>query len=169
MSSDETTPRSSTASEQPTEDLGMRATAVLPDPVVEERDTLRIEGSSQRPEQVRPEDVRAEDVRASYPAPYGTPSVPPQTVAAAPSTPFSLTSLILGVTSVFFGLTVIAPVAGLVFGLLGLRREPTGRTLAIWGIVLNAVMIGLVGLFLAFLIVAGLLLPLVAVATGDYR
>ena len=27
----------------------------------------------------------------------------------------------------------------------------------------------LVGLFLAFLIVAGLLLPLVAVATGDYR
>jgi hypothetical protein len=164
MSSDETTPRSSTASEQPTEDLGMRATAVLPDPVVEERDTLRIEGSSQHDEQVRPEDVRA-----SYPAPYGTPSVPPQTVPAAPSTPFSLTSLILGVTSVFFGLTVIAPVAGLVFGLLGLRREPTGRTLAIWGIVLNAVMIGLVGLFLAFLIVAGLLLPLVAVATGDYR
>ncbi|MCJ1696070.1 MULTISPECIES: DUF4190 domain-containing protein [Rathayibacter] len=161
MSSDETTPRSSTASEQPTEDLGMRATAVLPDPVVE---SPGIGASSQQDEQVRPEDVRA-----SYPAPYGTPSVPPQTVPAAPSTPFSLTSLILGVTSVFFGLTVIAPVAGLVFGLLGLRREPTGRTLAIWGIVLNAVMIGLVGLFLAFLIVAGLLLPLVAVATGDYR
>lgn len=161
MSSDETTPRSSTASEQPTEDLGMRATAVLPDPVVE---SPSIGASSQQDEQVRPEDVRA-----SYPAPYGTPSVPPQTVPAAPSTPFSLTSLILGVTSVFFGLTVIAPVAGLVFGLLGLRREPTGRTLAIWGIVLNAVMIGLVGLFLAFLIVAGLLLPLVAVATGDYR
>lgn len=149
----------------------MRATAVLPDPAVE---TLRSETSSQqdeqlRPEQVRPEQVRAEQVRASYPAPYGTPSVPPHTVAAAPSTPFSLTSLILGVTSVFFGLTVIAPVAGLVFGVLGLRREPTGRTLAIWGIVLNAVMIGLVGLFLAFLIFAGLLLPLVAVATGDYR
>ncbi|OOB91249.1 DUF4190 domain-containing protein [Rathayibacter sp. VKM Ac-2630] len=164
MSSDETTPRSSAASEQPTEDLGMRATAVLPDPAVEERESLRSEASSQRDGQVRPADARA-----SVPAPYGTPSVPPHTVAAAPSTPFSLTSLILGVTSVFFGLTVIAPVAGLVFGLLGLRREPTGRTLAIWGIVLNAVMIGLVGLFVAFLVFAGLLLPLVAVATGDYR
>ena len=46
MSSDETTPRSSAASEQPTEDLGMRATAVLPDPAVEERESLHSAASS---------------------------------------------------------------------------------------------------------------------------
>ncbi|NRG41879.1 DUF4190 domain-containing protein [Rathayibacter sp. VKM Ac-2804] len=77
-----------------------------------------------------------------------------------------MTSLILGVTSVFFGLTVIAPVAGLVFGILGLRREPTGRTLAVWGIVLNSVMIGLVALFVVALLFLGLLVPFVAIATG---
>ncbi|MWV49461.1 hypothetical protein GRS96_09265 [Rathayibacter sp. VKM Ac-2803] len=80
-----------------------------------------------------------------------------------------MTSLILGVTSVFFGLTVIAPVAGLVFGILGLRREPAGRTLAIWGIVLNALMIGFVALLIVGIAFFGLLIPFVAIATGtDY-
>ncbi|PPG50468.1 hypothetical protein C5C27_16885, partial [Rathayibacter sp. AY2B7] len=82
----------------------------------------------------------------------------------------SLTSLILGVTSVFFGLTVIAPAAGLVFGILGLRREPTGRTLSIWGIVLNSVMLGLVLLFAIAVLVVVVLVPLAALASGsDYR
>ncbi|WP_219814027.1 hypothetical protein, partial [Rathayibacter sp. AY1A2] len=91
-------------------------------------------------------------------------------LAPAPSTPFSLTSLILGVTSVFFGLTVIAPAAGLVFGILGLRREPTGRTLSIWGIVLNSVMLGLVLLFAIAVLVVVVLVPLAALASGsDYR
>ncbi|PPI50967.1 DUF4190 domain-containing protein, partial [Rathayibacter iranicus] len=78
------------------------------------------------------------------------------------STPFSLTSLILGVTSVFFGLTVVAPAAGLVFGILGLRREPSGRTLAIWGIVLNAVMLGIVLLFVFAFVAVLLLAPFLA-------
>ncbi|MBO0985543.1 hypothetical protein IOC53_16920 [Rathayibacter sp. SD072] len=94
--------------------------------------------------------------------------MPAYAAAPAPSTPFSLTSLILGVTSVFFGLTVVAPVAGLVFGILGLRREPAGRTLAIWGIVLNSVMLGFVALIAVFLIFAGLLVPFIAYASGDY-
>ncbi|QHC56950.1 hypothetical protein GSU10_05435 [Rathayibacter tanaceti] len=77
--------------------------------------------------------------------------------------------MILGVTSVFFGLTVIAPVAGLVFGILGLRREPTGRTLSIWGIVLNAVMLGIVLLFLVGLLFVTLVIPFLAVVSGsDY-
>lgn len=93
---------------------------------------------------------------------YGTPPVPPAPLAPAPSTPFSLTSLILGVTSVFFGLTVVAPAAGLVFGILGLRREPSGRTLAIWGIVLNAVMLGIVLLFVLAFVAVLLLAPFLA-------
>ena len=158
MSNAETTPSASTtgttpADEQPTEVYG--STAVLTDPAPESR--------QQQSEQ---QDPPFERPAAQHPAPYGVPPVAPATATAAPSTPFSLTSLILGVTSVFFGLTVIAPVAGLVFGILGLRREPTGRTLAIWGIVLNSVMIGLVALFVVALLFLGLLVPFVAIATG---
>ncbi|WP_244209443.1 DUF4190 domain-containing protein [Rathayibacter festucae] len=145
-----TSTRTTAADEQPTEVYG--STAVLTDPAPESR--------QQQSEQ---QDPPFERPVAQHPAPYG---VPPVSAAPAPSTPFSLTSLILGVTSVFFGLTVIAPVAGLVFGILGLRREPTGRTLAIWGIVLNAVMISLVVLFVVALLFLGLLVPFVAIATG---
>ncbi|AND16111.1 DUF4190 domain-containing protein [Rathayibacter tritici] len=145
MTTDDRTARLSTsADEQPTVDLG--ATAVL---------------TEDRP--------AADQPAASHPpyAPYGTPSVPPAVLALAPSTPFSLTSLILGVTSVFFGLTVIAPTVGLVFGILGLRREPTGRTLSIWGIVLNSVMLGIVLLFAIAMVVLLVLVPLEGVASDS--
>ncbi|WP_244256014.1 DUF4190 domain-containing protein [Rathayibacter sp. VKM Ac-2760] len=164
MSNTESTPSSATtavpttataADAKPTEVYG--ATAVLTDPApVQEQERER----AQREQQP------AAQPAAQHPAPYGVPPVAPAAATPAPSTPFSLTSLILGVTSVFFGLTVIAPVAGLIFGILGLRREPTGRTLAIWGIVLNAVMIGLVVLFVVALLFLGLLVPFVALATG---
>ncbi|PPG92264.1 hypothetical protein C5C39_04335 [Rathayibacter sp. AY1F3] len=63
-----------------------------------------------------------------------------------------------------------ASAAGLVFGILGLRREPTGRTLSIWGIVLNSVMLGLVLLFAIAVLVVVVLVPLAALASGsDYR
>lgn len=148
MSNDDrlaTTPSATGADEQPTEDYG--TTAVLTEAL--------------------PEESPAGDrtARDRYPAPSATPPAA-ATVAPAPSSPFSLTSLILGVTSVFFGLTVIAPVAGLVFGILGLRREPAGRTLAVWGIVLNAVMLGFVALMVVALLFLGLLVPFIALAAG---
>lgn len=62
-----------------------------------------------------------------------------QTVA--PVRTLSVTSFVLGLSSIVFGWTLVAPVAGLVVGILALRREPLGRTFAIWGIVLNAVML----------------------------
>jgi hypothetical protein len=60
---------------------------------------------------------------------------------AAPVRTLSITSFALGLASIVFGWTFIAPVAGLVLGIMALRREPLGRTFAIWGIVLNAVML----------------------------
>jgi len=45
--------------------------------------------------------------------------------------------------------TFFVPVAGLVLGIMALQREPASRTMAIWGIVLNSVMLAgtvLVGL-----------------------
>ncbi|MBF4463536.1 hypothetical protein ITJ46_13820 [Rathayibacter sp. VKM Ac-2878] len=68
-------------------------------------------------------------------------------------------SLLLGIISIFFGFLILAPTAGLVFGILGVRREPTGRTMAVWGIVLNSVMLGVAAL-LAALAFVGIVVPL---------
>ena len=91
-------------------------------------------------------------------APTGTDgSTPPQAataqpVIAAPPRTLSIISIVLGGASVIFGYTFIVPIAAIVLGFLGLNREPAGRTLAIWGIVLGFVMslgwvvVGLAGL-----------------------
>ena len=83
--------------------------------------------------------------------PYTAPPAP----AAAPSRPLSITSFVLGIASIAFGWTFLAPIAGIVVGVLALGREPAGRALAIWGIVLNAVMLAgvIIGLLFA---IAGL-------------
>lgn len=60
---------------------------------------------------------------------------------AAPTRTLSITSLALGLASIVFSWTFFAPIAGLVTGVMALRREPESRTMAVWGIVLNAVML----------------------------
>lgn len=71
------------------------------------------------------------------------------------SNPLAVSSLVLGLVSILAGWTFLVPVAGLVAGILALGREPQARTLAIWGIVLNAV-----------LLAGSLLLVLLALALG---
>ncbi|GAA3894627.1 hypothetical protein GCM10022381_40310 [Leifsonia kafniensis] len=81
--------------------------------------------------------------------------------AAAPLTEgraLGLSSLVLGLVSIFAGWTFFAPVAGLVTGIMALSREPANRTMAIWGIVLNSVMIA--GWVLIGLLIVGLGLAL---------
>src|SRR6185437_5651449 len=78
-------------------------------------------------------------------------STPPNPYASAPARTLSVTSFALGLASIVFSCTFLAPIAGLVLGVLALGREPQGRTFAIWGIVLNAVMLAgiLIGLLVA--------------------
>jgi len=52
----------------------------------------------------------------------------------------SVIALVLGITSVVLGYTFLVPIAAIVVGVLGYRREPGGHVLAVWGIVLGAVM-----------------------------
>jgi hypothetical protein len=75
----------------------------------------------------------------------------PNPYTTAPARTLSTTSFALGLASIVFSWTFLAPIAGLVLGILALGREPQGRTLAIWGIVLNAVMLAgiLIGLLIA--------------------
>ncbi|NEM90837.1 DUF4190 domain-containing protein [Galbitalea soli] len=61
----------------------------------------------------------------------------------------SVTSLVLGLVSIFFGFTFFVPLTGLILGILGVRREPAGRGMAIAGSVLSGIML------LGWVIVAG--------------
>ncbi|HEV7184111.1 MAG: DUF4190 domain-containing protein [Actinomycetales bacterium] len=75
---------------------------------------------------------------AHHQAPYSAFGAP---VAQPANKSLSITSLVLGLASILFSWTFFAPIAGLVAGILALQREPAGRTMAIWGIVLNSVML----------------------------
>ena len=68
----------------------------------------------------------------------------------------AMSSLVLGLVSIALGWTFLAPLAGLVLGIIALRSEPQGRTMAVWGIVLNAVMLAGVILFGLAAVVFGL-------------
>lgn len=58
----------------------------------------------------------------------------------AASRALSISAFALGLASVAFGQTFIVPIAAIVLGVMGCRREPGGRALAVWGIVLGSVM-----------------------------
>jgi hypothetical protein len=49
----------------------------------------------------------------------------------------SVSGLVLGIISLGFGWTLVVPVVGLVLSGLGLKREASGKTYAIWVLVLN--------------------------------
>jgi len=80
----------------------------------------------------------------------------PPAAPVRPSSPLALTSLVLGLVSILAGWTFVAPIVGLITGVLALGRQPYARTLALWGIVLNAVMLAGVFLLLVFGLVFGL-------------
>ncbi|QIS41863.1 hypothetical protein GW571_06805 [Clavibacter capsici] len=99
-------------------------------------------------------------------APYGLAAAPvppaPAAVAwgqpvyaAAPPKGMSLTSMILGLVSVFFFWTFLCPLIGLVFGIIGFRKEPAGRGFAITGLVLNGLLLLIPVAFVLSIVVAG--------------
>ncbi|GAA4059685.1 DUF4190 domain-containing protein [Agromyces indicus] len=78
---------------------------------------------------------------------------------------FAISSLVLGLVSFVAGFTFVVPAAGLVLGILALKREPAARTMAIWGIVLNAVVLAGVAIAALATVAFGLfLLPFVPFA-----
>lgn len=87
--------------------------------------------------------------------------------AGAPANPetaraFSITSFVLGIASVVSGWTFFVPIAGLIFGIISLRRHTTERTLALWGVWLNAAMLALSAL-LVLAVLAAVALGLFAI------
>ncbi|GAA1615190.1 DUF4190 domain-containing protein [Leucobacter chromiireducens] len=91
----------------------------------------------------------------------GTPAQGPQPVPAAPSENsrvFAIVGFVLGIASIVSSWTFIAPIAGLILSILALRRGTTERTLALWGVWLNSIM-------LAFTAI-GILIGAVALGAG---
>jgi hypothetical protein len=85
---------------------------------------------------------------------YGSPGYGAPTYAAAPPTALSISSFVLGLVSIFFGFLFFVPLAGLVLGILGEKKEPTVRGFAIAGIWINAVILGLIVLAVIVIVVA---------------
>jgi hypothetical protein len=63
--------------------------------------------------------------------------------------------MVLGICSIFLGWTFIAPIVGFILGMVGLRREPTGKAMARTGVILNALMLS--GWALLLLVAIGIL------------
>lgn len=96
-----------------------------------------------------------------YPAPYPYPQSPPRGL--------SISSMVIGLVSLFFGFTFVLPIVGFVLGLMALKREPTGRAMAITGVVLNGLfLLGWAALVVLWVFVIGGLLAGVggAASTG---
>ena len=87
-------------------------------------------------------------------APFGEPN--PYAAPAAETRGFSISSLVLGLASIIASYTFVVPIVGLVLGIMALTREPASRTMAIWGIVLNAVMLAGAALATVGFVVFGL-------------
>ncbi|SDH80007.1 hypothetical protein [Agrococcus jejuensis] len=77
------------------------------------------------------------------------------------SSAWSITSLVIGIASIFMGWTFLAPIAGIVVGVMAKGREPHARTMANWGIGLNVVM--LVGSLLLWILFGGAILALLGI------
>jgi hypothetical protein len=84
-----------------------------------------------------------------------TSALPTAAPAASVDRNLSIIALVLGLASVVFGQTFLVPIAAIVLGVMAYRREPTGHAMAVWAIVLGAVMafgwvvVGVLGLVFA--------------------
>lgn len=76
--------------------------------------------------------------------------------AGQPNGTFSITSFVLGVVSIVAGWSFVAPIIGLVLGIIALRRKSAERTLALWGVWLNGAMLA-ISTLLAFGLIAVML------------
>jgi hypothetical protein len=70
-----------------------------------------------------------------------SPEASPTPNTFAPPRTLSILSLVAAIASLPLGHIVILPIAAIVLGFLARTREPAGRTLANWGIVLGFVLL----------------------------
>lgn len=92
----------------------------------------------------------------------------PQRAPGKNSYGYSIASFVLGIASIVSGWTFIAPIVGLVLGSLALKRNTPERTLALWGVWLNGVILGLAVLAVVLFITLASLGVMTGVFTGVF-
>ena len=80
------------------------------------------------------------------------------------SSAWSVTSLVIGIVSIFMGWTFLAPIAGIIVGVMAKGREPHARTIANWGIGVNVVTLVL-GVIL-WILFAGAILTAIGISVA---
>ncbi|GEM_PF-3407339 len=108
---------------------------------------VRIAAQTQAPQQPVPPHYGA----PQYGAPQLAAPAQAQPIDPRNANAFSIASFVLGLVSIVAGWSFFAPVTGLVLGIIALRRGTGERTLALWGVWLN-------GVLLALTVLAGLVL-----------
>ncbi|MFC5338874.1 DUF4190 domain-containing protein [Leucobacter denitrificans] len=88
-------------------------------------------------------DGSAQGAQPTQPVQPVQPAQPAQSSASDQGNAFAVTSFVLGIASIVAGWTFVAPIVGLIFGIISLRRRTAERTLALWGVWLNAAMLAL--------------------------
>jgi hypothetical protein len=89
--------------------------------------------------------------------------VPP--VVQLPPRGKSTASMWIGIVSVLFGFTFFLPLLGFILGILGYKREPAGRGMAVTGLILNGIFMVTWGLIM-LVIIGGIIAG--AAAFGSY-
>lgn len=122
----------------------------------DERNPSQPDGSALPDLPARPHAFAVPEPHVASPAAAPTYAPPPTNVYVVqqpmytPPQPrgFSVTALILGLVSIVFGFTFLVPLGALIFGLIGVKREPSARGMAITGIVIG-------GAFMLFWLLLG--------------
>jgi hypothetical protein len=65
----------------------------------------------------------------------------PAPVAATPARTLSILSLVAAIASLPLGHVILLPIAAIVLGFIAREREPWGRSLSTWGIILGFVIL----------------------------
>ncbi|AAT89962.1 hypothetical protein ATY41_03255 [Leifsonia xyli subsp. xyli] len=83
---------------------------------------------------------------------------PPLIAVTPPSPPrgLSITSMVLSLVSIVFGFPGILPLISLILGIVGLRKEPAGREMALTGVILSSLILLVWVMIVAFVIVAAI-------------
>ncbi|WP_232299667.1 hypothetical protein [Leucobacter komagatae] len=103
-----------------------------------------------------------------FEAPQAQQPVNPQLAPGKHAYGFSIASFVLGIASIISGWTLIAPVVGLVLGSIALKRNTPERTLALWGVWLNAAILALAALGIILMILLASFGVFTGVASGAF-
>ncbi|MDR2320427.1 MAG: DUF4190 domain-containing protein [Microbacterium sp.] len=68
----------------------------------------------------------------------------------------SIASMVLALVSILFGFTFLVPIAALILGIAGLRKEPAGRGMAVTGVIISSLILVVWALIVVVILAVGL-------------